>query len=401
MRQVPTRGWLYTHMLCYQCAVCCSKFFAFEFANNYFNLFFIALLKHGTLMGVEMTCRETQIDCDDDDDDNYLMANGSSACMNGKTTVYSCMEDLQLQLLIVFAAKQFLTKIAGVVLPLTKAAANEKAHKLQYMLLKKEGENAIENAIDDVNEQLTKHEYEGVFMEFSDLAIQFGYSTLFAVAFPLAPAMCALSNIIEQRLEAYKLCRVFRRPVFETRENIGAWGTVFDSLAVGSVITNALLVGFVGSQMSDALGVRASSRPERLGNHRLWIAAVAIEHAILFFRFLVKTLLPHEPGWVGKAKLQLEASIKERMQTEEEEEEELLEISSHRISTISTAVVHANIAASIHHKVSKRAHVLLCFVVFVVCVHLPALSFSCTSTGSAPAAAWGTHLCFSCCCIRS
>eukprot|EP01044_Picomonas_judraskeda_P009211 COSAG03_NODE_1108_length_4802_cov_1359.085903_4_plen_38_part_00 len=31
----------------------------------------------------------------------------------------------------------------------------------------------------------------------------------------------------------YKLCRVFRRPAYETRENIGAWGTVFDALAVG------------------------------------------------------------------------------------------------------------------------------------------------------------------------
>ena len=63
----------------------------------------------------------------------------------------------------------------------------------------------------------------------------------------------------------YKLCRVFRRPAYETREDIGAWGTVFDALAVGAVITNALLVGFVGSQMSDALGYHTSSRPERLG----------------------------------------------------------------------------------------------------------------------------------------
>eukprot|EP01043_Picozoa_sp_COSAG02_P086371 COSAG02_NODE_23832_length_707_cov_0.442434_2_plen_120_part_01 len=107
--------------------------------------------------------------------------------------------------------------------------------------------------------------------------------------------------------------------------------------------------------MSDALGVRASSRPERFVNYRLWIAAVVIEHAILFFRFLVKTGLPEEPQWGGKAKLQLEASIRERMQTEEEEAEELLAISNHRHNTVSTAVVHANIAASMHHKVSESA----------------------------------------------
>lgn len=370
------------------------KFFAFEFANNYFNLFFIALFKEGTLMGLEMTCRETQLDCDADDD--YMNADGSRACVDGKISVYSCMEDLQLQLLIVFAAKQFAMKIAEYAVPLTKAAAAEQSHKLQYKLRKDSGHNTIDDAANDVNNQLTKADYDGVFMDYSELAIQFGYSTLFAVAFPLAPAMCALSNIIEQRLDAYKLCRVFRRPNFETRENIGAWGTVFDALAVGAVITNALLVGFVGSQMSDALSVHASGRPERLGNHRLWAAAVAIEHVILFFRFVVKTVLPEEPGWVGKAKVQLEASIKQRMRTVEEETEELLEISSHRASTVNTAVVSAAIASKIH-KVGGSA-CTACFCPICILGHNISIPISPLLT-----CVHGAYngACVYCCCVSS
>ena len=168
------------------------------------------------------------------------------------------MEDLQLQLLIVFAAKQFAMKVVGIGGPLFKAAASEKAHQLQYKLLKdgRTNETRMEHAVHDVptplhqslhrdthlsnsthtefavisflhtavsctlilqsfdteprssvqvNEQLTRPEYDGVFMDYSELAIQFGYSTLFATAFPLAPAMCAVSNIIEQRLDAYQL----------------------------------------------------------------------------------------------------------------------------------------------------------------------------------------------------
>ena len=162
------------------------------------------------------------------------MSDGSPSCVDGKTTVYSCMEDLQLQLLIVFAAKQFAMKIVGIGAPLFKAAASEKAHQLQYKLLKDATKNkwntlsltyllrcislsAVSCKLNlqsfdnqsrssvQVNEQLTRPEYDGVFMDYSELAIQFGYSTLFATAFPLAPAMCVVSNIIELRLDAYQL----------------------------------------------------------------------------------------------------------------------------------------------------------------------------------------------------
>jgi hypothetical protein len=95
---------------------------------------------------------------------------------------------------------------------------------------------------------------------------------------------------------------------------------------------------------------------------------VAIEHAILLFRFVVKTTLPEEPGWVGKAKVQLEASIKERMKTEEEQVAELVAIDKTRtrLELVNSAVVNTTIAAKIH-KVSESAcasrlcHFALCF----------------------------------------
>ena len=84
------------------------------------------------------------------------MSDGSPSCVDGKTTVYSCMEDLQLQLLIVFAAKQFAMKIVGIGAPLFKAAASEKAHQLQYKLLKDATKNKMEHAILDVPTPLHK-----------------------------------------------------------------------------------------------------------------------------------------------------------------------------------------------------------------------------------------------------
>ena len=42
-------------------------------------------------------------------------------------------------------------------------------------------------------------DYAGVFMDYNELAIQFGYTTLFAVAFPAAPMLAFVNNVIEAR----------------------------------------------------------------------------------------------------------------------------------------------------------------------------------------------------------
>lgn len=48
------------------------------------------------------------------------------------------------------------------------------------------------------------HSYE-TFSDYSEVVIQFGYVTLFVVAFPLAPALAFLSNYVEMRVDALKV----------------------------------------------------------------------------------------------------------------------------------------------------------------------------------------------------
>lgn len=43
------------------------------------------------------------------------------------------------------------------------------------------------------------------FSDYSEVVIQFGYVTLFVVAFPLAPALAFLSNYVEMRVDALKV----------------------------------------------------------------------------------------------------------------------------------------------------------------------------------------------------
>ena len=51
--------------------------------------------------------------------------------------------------------------------------------------------------------------------------IQYGFITIFVAAFPLAPLFALLNNIIEIRLDAYKLVTQFKRPVSGRAVDIG------------------------------------------------------------------------------------------------------------------------------------------------------------------------------------
>lgn len=70
------------------------------------------------------------------------------------------------------------------------------------------------------------------------MVIQFGFITLFVVAFPLAPFFALANNIFEMRLDATKFLLHYRRPVPRRARDIGIWQRILDSLARVSVITN-------------------------------------------------------------------------------------------------------------------------------------------------------------------
>ena len=53
------------------------------------------------------------------------------------------------------------------------------------------------------------------------VVIQYGFITIFVAAFPLAPLFALLNNIIEIRLDAYKLVTQFKRPVSGRAVDIG------------------------------------------------------------------------------------------------------------------------------------------------------------------------------------
>lgn len=82
------------------------------------------------------------------------------------------------------------------------------------------------------------------------VVIQYGFVTIFVAAFPLAPFFAWVNNVIEIRLDAHKFIQVFRRPLAERAQDIGAWFHLLKFVTNLCVVTNALLIS-VTSQFID------------------------------------------------------------------------------------------------------------------------------------------------------
>lgn len=91
----------------------------------------------------------------------------------------------------------------------------------------------------------------GTFQDFANITIQFGYTTMFVVAFPLATIIACISNYIGIRTGAWKLCQLCRRPEPRSCEDIGTWYSIFETIAFCAAIVNSGLIVFTSTITSN------------------------------------------------------------------------------------------------------------------------------------------------------
>ncbi|XP_031531019.2 anoctamin-9 isoform X2 [Vicugna pacos] len=83
-----------------------------------------------------------------------------------------------------------------------------------------------------------------LFDEFMEMMIQYGFTTIFVAAFPLAPLLAFFSNLVEIRLDAIKMVRLQRRLVPRKAKDIGTWLQVLEIIGVLAVIANGMVIAF-------------------------------------------------------------------------------------------------------------------------------------------------------------
>ena len=332
------------------------KNFMFQFVNNYFVLFYIAYMRQVEVPGV----------------------NVDAECKSG-----SCMGQLQIQVGVVFTMKTLFAQLMEIAGPSLKQIARRLVQMLhikkmqrmvgkivvdiEQMALPENLERAAgvdsetidrsrglqfkkdllevrlaeaqaaeakreEGSLDYVEDQSYLEEYDSTFEDFNEMVIQFGYLALFSPAYPLAPFLALLNNILEIRVDANKLCCNFRRPAFELAEDIGSWTTVISIMGFVAVIANATMVTFVAKRVSQQDGWAATTNEDlggmdaRLQNWRLWAMAVGIEHSVMLVRVLILVFVPNVPRWLDDARDVLAHKRKNMKPATQMEEERALHV---------------------------------------------------------------------------
>ena len=69
--------------------------------------------------------------------------------------------------------------------------------------------------------------------------IQFGYVFLFSSVYPLASFFAVMNNVLEIRVDAFKLCRLYQRPRGRRVKDTGAWQVIESVLQLVQLVRSS------------------------------------------------------------------------------------------------------------------------------------------------------------------
>ncbi|XP_021560445.1 anoctamin-6 isoform X3 [Neomonachus schauinslandi] len=187
------------------------KMFLFQFVNYYSSCFYIAFFK-GKFVGYP------------GDPVYWLGKYRNEECDPG-----GCLLELTTQLTIIMGGKAIWNNIQEVLLPWVK-------NLIGRCRTVSRTEKITPRWEQDYHLQLMGK--LGLFYEYLEMIIQFGFVTLFVASFPLAPLLALVNNILEIRVDAWKMTTQYRRMVPEKAQDIGAWQPIMQGIAILAVVTN-------------------------------------------------------------------------------------------------------------------------------------------------------------------
>uniref|UniRef100_A0A8C9U444 Anoctamin n=1 Tax=Scleropages formosus TaxID=113540 RepID=A0A8C9U444_SCLFO len=198
------------------------KMFLFQFVNYYSSCFYIAFFK-GKLVGFPGKPVY------------WLGTYRNEECDPG-----GCLIELTTQLTVIMGGKAIWNNIQEVLFPWVKNLISRCCKRVR-------SEKVIPRWEQDF--QLQAYGALGLFYEYLEMVIQFGFVTLFVASFPLAPLLAFLNNVVEIRVDAWKITTQFRRMVPEKAQDIGAWQPILQAVAILAVATNAMITAFTSDMI--------------------------------------------------------------------------------------------------------------------------------------------------------
>ncbi|KAJ1081778.1 hypothetical protein NDU88_001953 [Pleurodeles waltl] len=143
--------------------------------------------------------------------------------------------------------------------------------------------------------------YGGLFDDYMELFVQFGYASLFSCVYPLTAALLVLNNLMEIRTDALKVCKLHQKPFPCPASNIGVWQVAFETLGYFAVITNCFLI-------SISPEVKELCRDTGVTPAISLLYAIGMEHVLIALKLVVAFAIPDEPSWVRLKLMQMDFS---------------------------------------------------------------------------------------------
>eukprot|EP00292_Cryptomonas_paramecium_P002530 CAMPEP_0113674588 /NCGR_PEP_ID=MMETSP0038_2-20120614/7508_1 /TAXON_ID=2898 /ORGANISM="Cryptomonas paramecium" /LENGTH=1162 /DNA_ID=CAMNT_0000591197 /DNA_START=7 /DNA_END=3492 /DNA_ORIENTATION=+ /assembly_acc=CAM_ASM_000170 len=172
------------------------------------------------------------------------------------------MHNLGVQLALIFTSKSLINKFLELFLPystLAIAGYSEQATLARqgFELKKSRQANRIllTGAAAEESEVGKQFKRSDMYIMYDHIKLvtQFGYVTLFAASFPLAPLMALINNLLQARVDIFKDLILLRRPRPTQAGGIGIFKSMLTFIAFSAVLTNALLLGITSSSLANFL----------------------------------------------------------------------------------------------------------------------------------------------------
>ncbi|XP_066923434.1 anoctamin-7-like [Clytia hemisphaerica] len=198
------------------------KMFWFQFCNMFSSVFYVAFFKSEFFVGYP---------------GNYRRFGTKRSRLEG-CSEQGCFLELCIQLVILMGGQQLLGNFVEIFWPYLQKKYNRWRNNI------KSDENMT---VWEADYQLAEQEELQLFWEYQEVVLQYGFVTMFVAAFPLAPLIALITNLIEIRIDAINMIKAYRRPIAYKSEGIGVWYDILVTLTTIAVLVN----GFVLSLTSE------------------------------------------------------------------------------------------------------------------------------------------------------
>jgi hypothetical protein len=109
---------------------------------------------------------------------------------------------------------------------------------------------------------------------------------LFVAAFPLSTTLAFVTCYLQIRIDGWKLCQAFRRPLPKSAEDIGTWQDMLSILSLIAVLFNFGLIFFTGNYL------------ENITWEFRWIILLIAQNACFILRLALDMFIDDVPEYV-------------------------------------------------------------------------------------------------------